>query len=97
MWKESICWDGSPNSERMLPSAHVLLCAEKAISNPVPSSENKAIAGSQCLELVVSARTAPLFRSSVIEIIGNSRKAIKQASDTATAIRCALVLNAGLP
>lgn len=97
IWKESIWWDGLPTSERMLPSAHVLFWAEKAISNPAPTSENNAIVGNQCLEFVVSARTAPLFRSSVIEMIGNNRKAIKHASETATTIRCALELKAGLP
>src|SRR5690348_5816034 len=47
--------------------------------------------------MAVSATTAPLVRSSVMEMTGNKRKAIRHASATATTIRCPLELQAGLP
>lgn len=87
-WKELDSWDEWDGSERMLPSVHALvLCANSAISI-APGITASSITGDQCRQLTASAISAPLFRSSVMEITGNKRNAIRHASATATTIFC---------
>lgn len=95
-WKQTGSWEGREISERMLPSAHALLCAENVIRSPGTTLAGISGDGTQCLGVTVSAITAALVRSSVIEITGNNRNAIRHARATTTTIRCPRDLEAGL-
>lgn len=96
-WKQTGSWEGREISERMLPSAHALLCAENVIRTPMTMPASISGDGRVCLGVGVSAITAALVRSSVMEMTGNNKNAIRHASATATIIRCPRGLDAGLP
>lgn len=82
----------------MLPSAHaLLLCADMANSIAAPgSAANSIVGGDQWRDAGVSATMAPLVISSVMEMTGNRRNAIRHASAMATTILCPRDLQKGL-
>lgn len=85
-WKEKSSRGRRVDSDRMLPPRHVLLWAENAVSSPVATTANIAADRGQRFDFAASARIAPLFRSSVMEITGN-KNAIRHASAMASATR----------
>jgi hypothetical protein len=82
----------------MLPSAHALLfCADIANRIAAPAiAASCATGGDQCREIGASAIMAPLLRSSVMEMTGNKRNAIRHANAMAITIRCPRDLRKGL-
>lgn len=82
----------------MLPSAHaLLLCADKATTiADQGSAASSNTGGDQWRVVGLSATTAPLVRSSVIEMTGNKRNPIRHASEMASTILCPRDLQKGL-